>query len=299
MKLMTAAALLLSAAQAVAQDGKVEVKWKFEKGRELQYRHVQKQTMEFAGQAMEQENAQTHLWTVKDIDDKGNATIETKCVAVAAKGAGAAGEYEYDSEKDKEAPANPQVAMMAKMVGHSFTMKMTPAGKIVELRGYDKLVDEMLKDLGDDAGPMKEMLKQMMSDDTMKSMMQQMAPMLPEKAVAKGESWKNEFTLKLPMLGGMKFGITSTLADLKDGEAHIAQDWTIELKGDGEDKDNPLGGAVQIKDSKAKATLVFSIERGCFISQKMTMEMKMSAAGQEIPIKTDGELKLVEKKKKF
>lgn len=294
MKLMTAALLL-----AVLQDGPVQVKWKFEKGRELLYRQSQKQTMELAGTAMEQETSQTSLWTVKEVDDAGQATVETKCVAMSAKGSGAAGEYDYDSEKDKEAPANPQVAMMAKMVGQTFTMKMTPAGKIVELRGYDKLVDQMLKDLGDEAGPMKEMLKQMLSDDTMKSMMQQMAPMLPEKAVSKGDTWKNDFTLKLPMLGGMKFGITSTLTDVKGGEAHIGQDWTIELKADDADKENPLGGLVQIKASKAKAAIVFSLERGCFVSQKMSMEMTLSAGGQEIPIKTDGELRLVDKKKNF
>jgi hypothetical protein len=294
MKLIAALLLLALPAQE-----KVEVKWKFQTGRELRYRHSQKQTMEFAGTAMEQQTAQTHLWTVKGVDDKGVAALETKVVAVAAKGTGPAGEYDYDSEKDKEAPENPQVAMMAKMVGKTFQMKMTPAGKIVELQGYDKLVDEMLKDLGEDAGPMKEMLKQMLSDDTMKSMMQQMAPMLPEKPVAKGESWKNDFTLKLPMMGGIKFGITSTLADVKDGEAHIAQDWTIELKADGADPNSPLGGAVQIKDSKAKAAIVFSLERGCFVSQKMTMQMVMAAGGQEIPIKTEGELKLVEAKKNF
>ena len=294
MKLIAAALLLALPAQE-----KVEVKWKFEKGRELRYRHAQKQTMEIAGTAMEQQTAQTHLWTVKDLDDKGVAAIETKVVAVAAKGAGPGGEYDYDSEKDKEPPQNPQVAMMAKMVGKSFQMKMTPTGKIVELQGYDKLVDDLLKDLGDDAGPMREMLKQMLSDDTMKSMMQQMAPMLPEKPVAKGESWKNDFTLKMPMIGGIKFGITSTLADVKDGDAHIAQDWTIELKPDGADKDSPLGGAVQIKDSKAKATIIFSLERGCFVSQKMVMQMTMAAGGQEFPIKTEGELKLVEAKKNF
>ncbi len=101
------------------------------------------------------------------------------------------------------------------------------------------------------------------------------------------------------MIGGMKFGIASTLTDLKAGEAHIAQDWTIELKGGDEDKDNPVAGLVQIKDSKGKAAIVFSTERGCFVSQKMTMEMKIAAGGQEFPIKSVNELKLVEKKKNF
>lgn len=292
MKLLMTAALLLP-----AQDGKVELKWKFEKGRELTYKQTQKQSMEFAGTAMEQESSQTQIWTVKDVAEDGTATIETKCVAVSSKASGAM-EFEYDSEKDKEVPENPQVKMMAKMVGKAFTLKMTPSGKIVEMKGFDALMEEMLKDLGEDVGPMKEMLKQMLSDDTMKSAMQQLAPMLPEKAVGKGDAWKNDFTLKFPMIGGMKFGVASTMTDLKDGDAHIGQTWTIELKGDDADKDNPLGGLVKITDSKGKSQIVFSATRGCFVSQKMTMELTMDAGGQQIPVKTESEMKLVEKPRK-
>jgi hypothetical protein len=159
-------------------------------------------------------------------------------------------------------------------------------------------MEDMLKDLGDDAGPMKEMLKQMLSDDTMKSAMQQLAPMLPEKRVGKGDTWKNDFTLKFPMIGGMKFGVASELTQLKDGEAHIGQTWTIELKGDDADKENPLGGLVKITDSKGKAEIVFSAAKGCFVSQKMTMELTMDAGGQQIPVKTQSVMKLVDKPKK-
>lgn len=293
MKLLVMTALLLS-----AQDGKVDLKWKFEKGRELTYQQTQKQSMEIFGTAMEQETRQTQVWKVKDVAADGTATIETKCVAVASKASGAM-EFEYDSEKDKEVPENPQVKMMAKMVGKVFTLKMTPRGKIVEMKGFDALMEDMLKELGEDAGPMREMLKQMLSDDTMKSAMQQLAPMLPEKAVGKGDTWKDEFTLKFPMIGGMKFGVGSTMTDLAGGEAKIAQDWTIELKGGEEDKDNPLAGLIKITDSKGKAQIAFSVEKGCFISQKITMDLTMEANGQQIPIKTQSEMKLLEPKKDF
>src|SRR5688500_14760702 len=99
MKLLMTAALLLSSFALSelarggrlegAQDGKVTLKWNFEKGRELTYRQTQKQSMEFAGTAMEQESSQTQVWTVKDVAADGTATIETKCVAVAAKASGA------------------------------------------------------------------------------------------------------------------------------------------------------------------------------------------------------------------
>ena len=83
MKLLMTAALLVPLALSElanggrvegAQDGKVELKWKFEKGRELTYKQTQKQSMEFAGTAMEQESSQTQVWTVKDVAADGTAT---------------------------------------------------------------------------------------------------------------------------------------------------------------------------------------------------------------------------------
>jgi len=292
MNMILAAALLLSAQE------KVELKWTFEKGRELTYKQTQKQTLEIFGSAMEQETSQIQGWKVTDVAGDGTATIETTCLAVAMKASGAM-EFEYDSDKDKELPENPQVRMMAKMVGKTFTIKMTPKGKILESKGVDALLDDMLKEFGDDAGPMREMLKQMLSDDTMKSSMQQMAPMLPQAPVAKGDKWKDEFTLKFPMIGGMKFVVASTLKDVEAGEAKVEQDWTIELKG-GDDNENPLGAAFKITDSKGKARLSFALEKGHFVSQQIEMDMTMEANGQAIPVKTRSEMKLVERpKKKF
>ena len=291
--------IFLAAALLLAGQEKVDLKWKFEKGRELTYKQTQKQTLELFGNAMEQETSQTQSWTVKDVAEDGTATIETTCLAVAMK-AGGALEFEYDSEKDKELPENPQVRMMAKMVGKTFTLKMSPKGKILEMKGFDALMEDMLKELGEEAGPAREMLKQMLSDDTMKSSMQQMAPMLPREAVGAGDKWKDEFTLKLPMIGGMKFGVASTLKELGGGEAKVDQDWTIELKGGGDDNENPLGAVFKITDSKGKARIVFSVDKGHFVSQQIEMDMTMEANGQQIPIKTRSEMKLVERpKKKF
>lgn len=292
MKLILAAALLLSGQE------KVELKWSFEKGRELTYKQTQKQTLELFGSVMDQETSQILGWKVTDVAADGTATIETTCLAIAMKAAGAM-EFEYDSDKDKELPENPQVRMMAKMVGKTFTIKMTPKGKILESKGVDALLDDMLKEFGDDAGPMREMLKQMLSDDTMKSSMQQMAPMLPQGPVAKGDKWKDEFTLKFPMIGGMKFGVASTLQEVGGGQAKVDQDWTIELKA-GEENENPLGAVFKITDSKGKAQLVFSLDKGHFISQQIEMTMTMEANGQQIPVKTKSEMKLVDRpKKKF
>jgi len=295
MKLLISTCLLVLA----AQDAKVELRWKYTKGQEIRYKTIQRVTMDAAGAKVRQETTTTFSMNVTNGDPKGEATILAKYEAVGVQMSGLQ-ELDYDSEKDKEVPEDPQVQMLAKLVGQSFTMKMTASGKVVEVKGFDKILEAMTKGAGEKEGQEQAqmMLKQMFSDESFKSMMQQMSPPLPEDKVGKGDTWSNDFTMKLPFLGGMKFGIKSKLDDLNERTATIQQDLKIELKGEGEDKDNPLAGVIEIKDAKGKSTAIFSIERGLFLSQKATMDMTLSASGQDMPIKTETELKLVEKAKK-
>jgi hypothetical protein len=288
MKLLAAALLLVLSAQ-----DKVELRWKWQKGQELVYKSSQQTKMEFGGQPMEQQMGYTYSMTVTDVAESGEATIRVKYLAVATKGSGPQGEFDYDSEKDKEPPAEGPAAMQAKMVGQSFTMKMTPVGRVTDVQGYDKVLEAMMKG-GEDNPAVRAQLKQMFSNDTFKGMMQQMAPPLPEEKVGAGDGWANEFTVKMPMIGGMMFSLKSKLTDLKENNAHIDQDIKVELKGG--EKDNPLAGLVEIKEGKGKASSVYSIEKGCFLSQKSTMEMKMAIQGNEMPMKTVMELRLVSRK---
>ena len=290
MKLLLAAVLL---ALPAAQE-KVELRWKWAKGQELVYKSVQNTKMEFGGVPMDQHMGYKYSLTIADVAESGEATITVKYLAVATRGNGPTGEYDYDSEKDKEAPTEGPAAMQAKMVGQSFTMKMTPSGRVTDVQGYDKVLEAMTKGAGEEAAQQRAQLKQMFNNDTFKGMMQQMAPPLPEDKVGKDDTWKNEFTVKMPMIGGMNFALASKLADLKENNAHIEQDIKVELKGG--DKDNPLAGLVEIKDGKGKASSVYSVEKGCFLSQKSAMEMTIAVQGQAMPMKTTVELTLVSRK---
>ena len=281
-----AAALLLTLAPATQE--KVELRWKWQKGQELVYKSQQKTLLELLGQPIEQQMAYTYSLTVSDVSEAGEATITVKYLAVATKGSGPQGEFDYDSEKDKEAPTEGPAAMQARMVGQSFTMKMNTQGRVTDVKGYDKVLEAMMK--GEDANPQ---LKQMFSNDSFKGMMQQMAPPLPDAKVGKGDPWVTDFVVKMPMIGGMKFTQNSKLADLKEGNATIDQEIKVELnKGE----DNPFAGLVELKDAAGKASAVFSVEKGCFVSQKSGMEMKISVQQQDMPMKTVVELKLVSRK---
>ena len=289
MKLALAAiALLLS-----VQEGKVELRWKWQKGQELVYKTSQKTLLEFGGQPLDQQIGYTYSMTVQDVTESGEATIVMKYLGVVAKGTGPTGDYDYDSEKDKEPPADGPAAMQARMIGLSFTMKITTQGRVTDVQGYDKLLEAMTKGTEDNPA-VKAQLKQMFNNETFKGMMQQMAPPLPEAKVAKGDTWSSDFTIKMPMIGAMTFSMASKLADLKENNAQVDQDIKVELKG--VEKDNPLAGLVEIKDAKGKASGIFSLEKGCFLSQKSSMDMILGVQGQQMPMKTVVELKLVSRK---
>lgn len=287
---LLAAALLL----ALFPQGKVELRWKWAKGQELVYKSNQKTLMEFGGQAMEQSMGYTYSMTVTDVAESGEATFTIKYLAVAAAGSGPQGEYDYDSEKDKEAPADGPAAMQAKMVGQTFTMKLSPLGRVTAVQGYDKVLEAMLKGAPEDNPQMRMQLKQMFNDESFKGTMQQLFPPLPEEKVGKDDTWKSEYVVKVPMIGGMTFSQNSKITDLKDGTASLDQEIKVEMKGG--DKDNPLAGVVEMKDAKGKASAAFSTEKGCIVSQKSAMELKLAVQGNEMPMKTTGEIKLVSRK---
>jgi hypothetical protein len=295
MRLALAALALL-----VLPQEKIELRLKHTKGVPVWYRSTQTTTTEIQGAKIEQEMSMTISMTPTEVDAKGAASLVCKYEGVAVKSGGPQGELDYDSDKDKEVPEDPMAKMMSKLVGQSFTVKMTPSGKVTEVTGFEKIVDAMLQGIGDEAqeAMTKEMMKQMFSDEAFKGMMQQMSPPLPEEKVGKGDTWSTEFTMKMPFVGGMKFALKSKLADLKGTDATIDQDIRIELKPADDKENNPFAGLFEMKEAKGTSTALFSAERGVFIHQKAVIDMVMEAGGNELKARSSVEMKLVEPKKK-
>ena len=285
-------ALALSALAPGRQEEKVLLQWKFQEGMQLRYRTSQKITTGLDGEPLVREQSFTYGMRVKEVDAKGTATIEMKYESMAMKSTGLM-EYEYDSEKDEDPPDEVGGAAVTGLLGKTFTIKMNPSGRVLEVHGLDKLLVKLLK--GEEGAT--PMLRQMVSDKSMKSMLQQMSPPLPEKKVGKRDRWTDTFEIDFAMIGTMKFTLDSTLKGVEEGNAMIGQDIKIELKPAVGDDGDRLQGAVEIVEIKGKAGTVFSTRRGLFLSSDSTIMMTLSAGGKEIPIKIEGSFKLVEEKR--
>ena len=81
-----------------AQDGAVDLKWKFRPEQELRYEVTRTTKIQVQGIQQVQETETTYLWSVKHVAQNGDATIQMKYESLRIKVSGMQ-EYEYDSRK--------------------------------------------------------------------------------------------------------------------------------------------------------------------------------------------------------
>src|SRR4029077_736734 len=82
---MTRILPLLALALAPLQEGKVELRWKWEKGREWVYQTTKKSVTDLGGAPMIQDESNRLQLTVTDLGESGEATIRVKYLAAAVR----------------------------------------------------------------------------------------------------------------------------------------------------------------------------------------------------------------------
>lgn len=278
-----AVALLL----APVQDGKVELRWKFVEGQALRYRMEQTIVLEGSTRKLSQKTATTYRLKVGRVDREGRGTITFTYEAFAFTHEAGDRRITYDSRTAGDKPPHPAVQLQARLVGRSFKMTLTPSGRVVNVEGVDRLIDLLVADHPKpDAA--RRTLREMFSPDTLKSMMQQMAPTLPERKVARRDRWKDEYTLTMPMVGKMDFTVVSELGGVENGIARFDQEMMIDFKAAG------AGVGVEVSAIRGKAQNRFSVERGVFLSSRSTLDVTLKSGEATVPMSVTGELRLLD-----
>lgn len=185
---------ILCAASPLLAQGEVELRVTAKKGGSiwLQQTQKQEQTIDMGGQQMETSQTTTRVVevTIKDVDDKGNLTVETKIARIHGNmEMPQMGEMEFDSAAPaEEADDSGMAGMMSMMTksmmvgaGKSFTAKVDSQGKVVELLDG---AAELLK-----GGGNRMMGGSSIDEGTLKQIVQNAFGMLPEKPVAVGGKW--------------------------------------------------------------------------------------------------------------
>ena len=163
---------------------------------------------------------------VLDVDAQGNMRIQYTYVWARFKQSNPATQVDidYDSSQQKPVPAGAE--SFAALIGQTYTIKMTPKGKILDVNGVEQLKQAVLKKLpaGAQPNPM-DPTGAYMDKDSLRQMTEARMAIYPDKPVSPGESWSKDITMAVGFTMMMK--AKWTLQKEEAGVATIASVVTV------------------------------------------------------------------------
>lgn len=275
-------ALAASVSLASAQ---TSLQYRWTQGDVLLYRTVLKTTTNVTGGpagAVEQTLTQTQTvkLLVAAVAPDGSATLRQTIEAVSIEIGGPMGKMAYDSTRPPPADdEDPRSATLAKtfgaMVGEAITVTIAPNGAVRSIAGTARIVDKLMKGLPMDpfAAGLAQNIKAMLSDDALRTSLEQSFARTPERPVKPGDTWTSEQTLGVDVIGRITGTSTFTLAAIEGtGDAAVARvRVTLAIR----QESTPGAGSVTVKlgPSKGEGELLFHIGKGRVERNTMRTEM--------------------------
>lgn len=283
---VAAGAAIAIAGFADSAAAQTTLQYRWTQGDVLLYRTVLKTTTSVTGgPAGPVEQTLTQTQTVKllvaAVGPDGSATLRQTIESVAIDIGGPMGRMTYDSAKPPPAgDDDPRNATLAKtfgaMVGEPISVTMAPNGTVRSIAGTAKIIDKLMKGLPMDplAAGLAQNIKSMLSDDALRTSLEQSFSRMPDQPVKPGDTWKSEQTLGVDVIGRITGTSTFTLKAIEGtGDAAVARvGVTLAIRQEG----TPGAGAsvtVKLGASKGEGELLFNIARGRVERNSMRTEM--------------------------
>jgi len=281
-------------------DEKIQYQMRFKAGEKYYLRIITEQKISQTIKGQEQNIEQTIGlgcdFDVKNVEPNGNAWVSYTYRWAKLKQSGVGGNVVYDSS-EKGLPAPTMAQGFAVLLEESFSLKITPQGRVEEVKGIQAVRNNVGKKLPD--GPMKEVmmvgLKQFINEEGIKELTESSMAIYPEKPVGIGDSWKK--TVALTQGVAMTVENEYILKDRKDGVSFIEVRSNI--------KSNPKAEPVSMVSAKVSYELsgkqqgLIEVEESTGrlirsrINQEISGQIKVEVPGQQsqqppIPVKIDG-----------
>lgn len=278
---------------------KVQYELKVKKGQKYYLKNVTEQQIFQAvmgqPQSMEQTIGIGVDLDVNDVDGGGNMLVYHRYSWIQFRQKGPAGEIVYDSaKKDVRVPVGAEG--FAALVGEGYLMKLTPMGRVVEVKGAERMAANVRRKLppGPTGDQMMKPLARYFTEKAIKEGTEASMGIYPDKPVGVGDSWKT----KVAMSQGFAVIVESEWAvrGRKEGVATVGIVSTIKPNPKAEPLDMGVmkmsyqlsgkqGGTMQLEESTG---MIVSSE----LNQEISGEVKMiitsgdpgRTAGQEMVI---------------
>ena len=142
-------------------------------------------------------------WVIKDVDSKGEALAELTYGRIQAQFDAVllGGKKKFDSKSKDQIVPDPLLAPFGKMDGKTFSMKISKEGKISELIGQDKILEEALSD-SSFPSDLKLQILAAIGEQGLTQLLGQGFLAFPANELKKGDNFKTNGTpLTIPGLG--------------------------------------------------------------------------------------------------
>jgi Family of unknown function (DUF6263) len=265
-----------------AQPSRAEeaLRWKFKAGDAFDYELIQEMNMNIeAGQAGQlgttAGQTMNMTWNVKSVDDKGSAVVEQKIDRIRMKMT-APGNQGFDYDTDSKDPAVGIAAMVAPtmeaMTAGQFTFTISPRGEVSDVKISDALLTAIKNGPGGESGAVEQF----------KSMVSQVALVLPENPPKTGETWTTKIAVNSPGGGSQSVETTYTYDGTRDADGTTYAVIKPSLKMD--IAKNPMM-EMKMKDQKTDGEVLFDVNAGRLhsISINQNITLDMIAGGQSMP----------------
>jgi hypothetical protein len=175
------------------------LEWKLPKGKTYYQRtmidQLITQTVMGQEQKMEQGIGTGLKLQVLDVDTQGNMRIQYTFLWSRLKQVNPMAQVDYDSSRQSPVPAGAEA--FAALIGQSYTVKVTPKGKVLDVNGVEQLREAVLKKMpaGADATVGMNPVAMYTDKASVKQMAEANMDIYPDKPVNLGDSWTRKTTM--------------------------------------------------------------------------------------------------------
>ncbi len=268
-----------------------QLQWKLPKGKTYYQRTMSDQqiTQSMMGQQMkiEQGTGTGLKLQVLDVDAQGNMRIQYTYLWTRFKQANPMAQISVDYDSARKPAAVPAGAEgFAALVGQSYTVTMTPRGRVLDVNGVEQLKQAVLKKMppGAQADPTAGALMVYIEKDPLKQMTEVRMAVYPDEPVSPGASWGKEVTMTVGF--PMTIQAKRTLQKVEAGVATIGTVATIRtdpgkpMEMGGMKMSFDLSGTQEDTAQVAAATGVIISDKG---RQQLKGEIKIGDPAQGQP----------------
>lgn len=156
----------------------------------------------------------------------GSAVVKVTFDGVTFKQNSPLANVDYDSA-NPPAQIHPMARGFAALAGQTFTMTVSPTGKVTDIKGLDAMVDAILAKLALPEGPAKAVVEKSVrkefGEEAVRDNMAVMVGIYPEQPVGVGQSWSRKISMSkgIPLVMDNTYTLKNVAGD----------DATLEMKG--------------------------------------------------------------------